>query len=82
MHFFFLCINFYFVDDHCQYWLNEADETLTSPNYGVNDIGYKTEYDHNLNCTWILTADPEFYITLEIQHFEVSYYNHANENYF
>ena len=50
-------INFYFIDDHCQYWLNKTDGTLTSPNFGVNDLGNYQVYDHNLNCIWILNAD-------------------------
>ena len=74
--------HFYLIDDHCQYWLNKADGTLTSPNYGVNDLGYNTYYIHNLNCTWILTADQGFYITLEIQYFRVNDNNHTNEIYF
>ena len=45
--------------------------TLTSPNY----LSKSTQnYDHNLNCTWILNADPGFYITLEIEDFMVNNY--------
>ena len=62
--------------------MNKADGTLTSPNFGVNDLGNDQFYDHNLNCTWILTADQGYYITLEIQHFEVNNNNDANEIYF
>ena len=76
------CITSYFIDDHCQYWLNEVDRTLTSPNYGVNDLEYEVNYDHNLNCTWLLTAGQEFYITLEILFFEVYYDNHTNNTNF
>ena len=75
------CINFYFIDDHCQYWLNKTDGTLTSPNFGATAIanyelydygpGYKV-YDHNLNCTWILNADQGYYIILEIDYFKVN----------
>ena len=67
------CINFDFIDDHCQYWLNKADGTLTSPNFGSNDLGYHQFYDHNLNCTWILNADQGFYITIEIVNFDVNH---------
>ena len=67
---------FYFIDDHCQYWLNKADGTLTSPNLGVNDLGYIMTYygyyDNNLNCTWILNADQGYYIILEIDYFKVN----------
>ena len=72
MHIFSDCINFSFIDDHCQYWLNKADGTLTSPNYGVNDLGYIQRYDQNLNCTWIVNADQESYITIEIESFNVN----------
>ena len=62
------------IDDHCQYWLNKTDGILTSPNLGVlTHFGYYTgNYDHNLNCTWILNADQGYYITLEIDYFEVN----------
>ena len=81
MHNSFQCINFYFIDDHCQYWLNKADGTLTSPNFGKNAIGYSGKYDYNLNCTWILNADQGFYITLEIDDFMVNN-NDTNDIYF
>ena len=66
------CINFYFIDDHCQYWLNKANGTLKSPNFGINDLGNNYRYEHDLNCTWILSADQGHYITLEIEHFSVN----------
>ena len=62
----------YSLDNHCQYWLNKADGTLTSPNFGVNDLGYYKWGDHNLNCTWVLNADQGYYITLEIEHYHVN----------
>ena len=65
------CINFNFKDDHCQYWLNKADGILTSPNFGTNH-GFHYSYDLNLNCTWILDTDSEYYITLEIEFFMVN----------
>ena len=62
---------FYSIDDHCQYWLNKADGILRSPNFGANDkLDYY--YDCNLNCTWILDTDSEYYITLEIEYFRVN----------
>ena len=65
-------IDLYFIDDHCQHWLNKADGTVTSPKYGVNDLGYVQRYDHDLNCTWILNTDQESYITIEIESFNVN----------
>ena len=53
--------------------MNEADGTLTSPNFGVNDLGYYQNYDHDLNCTWILNAAQGYYITLEIEFFMVNH---------
>ena len=62
---------FQFQDDQCQYWLNKADGILRSPNFGANDkLDYY--YDCNLNCTWILDTDSEYYITLEIEYFMVN----------
>ena len=74
-------MNFCFIDDYCQYWLNKADGTLTSPNFGVNDLGEYKNYDHNLNCTWILNTDHGYYITLEIEFFDVNN-NDTNDIYF
>ena len=67
-------IDLYFIDDHCQHWLNKADGTVTSPNFDVNvDSWHDHNWpDHNLNCTWILNADEGYYITLEIEYFEVN----------
>ena len=48
-------IYFCFIDDHCQYWLNETAGTLISPNYYFN-----------LNCTWNINADQGFYINLDV----------------
>ena len=70
------CINFYFIDDQCQYWLNKTDGTLTSPFFGKNAIGNQQRYDNNLNCTWIINADQGFYITLDIEYFEVNDNDH------
>ena len=64
--------DFYFIDDHCQYWLNETSGTLTSPNFYVYSWGLGHYYDHNLNCSWILNADQGFYITVEIVYFVVN----------
>ena len=80
MHIFSQYINFYFIDDPCQYWLNKADGTLTSPNFILNDELYYPSYDHNLNCTWLLNADQGFYITFEINYFIVN--NDTNDIYF
>ena len=46
--------------------------TLTSPNY-LSESDDQV-YHHNLNCTWILNANPGFYISLEIEDFVVNNY--------
>ena len=56
--------------------MNKADGTLTSPNFGVNDLGNFQYYDINLNCTWIIDADQEYHINLEIDYFQVNNHNH------
>ena len=80
-HSFSQCINFCFIDDHCQYWLNKVDGTLKSPNHGKNALGNYQNYNHNLNCTWIINADQGLYITLEIDYFRVNN-NDTNDIYF
>ena len=57
-----------FLAEKCQYWLNETAQTLTSPNYNFG-IG---KYDHNLECTWIISADIGSYVTLYIHEFYVN----------
>ena len=63
------CINYYFIDEHCQYWLNKEDGTLTSPNYGRdNNFFGPANYKYHgpdINCTWILNAEQGKVITLE-----------------
>ena len=61
--------------------MNKADGTLTSTNFGQNNFGYYHLYDHNVNCTWILNADQEYYITLDIEYFQVND-NDTNDIYF
>ena len=51
--------------------MNKADGRLTSPNFGVNDLGNYKLYDYNVNCTWVLNADQGYYITLEIDYLRV-----------
>ena len=46
--------------------------TLTSPNY-LSESDDQV-YNHNLNCTWILIANPGFYISLDIEDFGVNNY--------
>ena len=63
--------------------MNKADGRLTSPNFGFNDLDkLQYLYDDNLNCTWILNADEGYYITLEIEYFEVNNNNDINDIYF
>ena len=87
----YVCSQFvilYFVDDYCQYWLNKTAGTLTSPNFGINNVGGRREYNDNLNCTWTLTTNHGFYITLEIDYFwvnnnknNINFYNFSNKFY-
>ena len=59
---------FYPIDAECQYWLNETSGLLTSPYFGS-----KQQYYHNLNCTWLLTAEPGSYINIQIDSFKVKH---------
>ena len=57
----------YYIDDHCQFWINETARVLTSPYFD----GIDQRYGHNLNCIWTLNAKEGFYINLEIDYFKV-----------
>ena len=55
-------------EDPCQDWLDLVNKKLTSPKY-------PEYYDTNTNCTWELTADKGYYISLEFEHISVSHKN-------
>ena len=52
-------------EDPCQDWLDLVNKKLTSPNYP--DV-----YDPNTRCTWNLSADKGYYISLDIEIIDVS----------
>ena len=56
------------IDNHCQFWLDETAQVLTSPYHNVN---LYQRYGHNLNCIWTLKATEGFHINLEIDYFRV-----------
>ena len=58
----------YYLDDKCQFWLNDSAKILTSPYFdGINQ-----RYSHNLNCTWMLKAEKGFYVNFEMEYFLVN----------
>ena len=57
----------YYLDDKCQYWLDDSAKVLTSPYFG----GDNQRYYNNLNCTWMLKAEQGSYVNFEIVYFMV-----------
>ena len=65
---FFLSIQFTpFQNDMCQSCLDMEQKTLKSPNYPKS-------YGNNVTCYWIITAQHGYHITLELQDFNVKYF--------
>ena len=52
--------------DKCQYWLDLENHQLTSPYYPI-------PYDHNMLCEWHIATEEHFYISFNIQEFEVRF---------
>ena len=56
-----------FQNDMCQSCLDMEQKTLKSPNYPKS-------YGNNVTCYWIITAQHGYHITLELQEFNVKYF--------
>ena len=56
-----------FQNDMCQSCLDMEQKTLKSPNYPKS-------YGNNVTCYWIITAQHGYHITLELQDFNVKYF--------
>ena len=52
----------YYLDDKCQFWLDDSAKVLTSPYFDGND----QRYYNNLNCTWMLKAEQGYNVNFEI----------------
>ena len=50
----------------CESWLDMNKKTLKSPNYPQN-------YYNSNKCSWLITMDHDYYITLDISEFYVRY---------
>ena len=57
----------YYLDDICQFWLDDGSKVLTSPYFD----GIDQRYYHNLNCTWMLEVEQGSYIKFEIDNIMV-----------
>ena len=51
----------YYLDDKCQFWMDDSAKILTSPYF--DGIGQR--YYNNLNCTWLIKAEQGSYINFE-----------------
>ena len=56
-----------FQNDMCQSCLDIKQKILKSPNYPKS-------YGNNVTCYWIITAQHGYHITLELQDFNVKYF--------
>ena len=55
-----------FPNKECESWLNMQKKTLKSPNYPQT-------YDHSLKCSWLISVDHDYHLTLDVREFQVRY---------
>ena len=55
-----------FPNTECESWLDMNKKTLKSPNYPL------TYYNSN-KCSWLITVDHDYHITLDVNKFHVRY---------
>ena len=53
-------------DDVCQFWMNQDEMTLSSPNYP------KSYNADGVGCEWLISAPEGSIIALEFNYFDVS----------
>ena len=61
--------NIYFTpipNKECESWLDMTKKTFKSPNYPQT-------HDYSIKCSWLITVDHDYYITLDITKFHVRY---------
>ena len=50
----------------CESWLDMNKKTLKSPNYPQTD-------DHSIKCSWLISVDHDYHLTLDVREFHVRY---------
>ena len=55
-----------FPNKECESWFNTNKKILNSPNYPLT-------YYNNMKCSWLITIDYDYYITLDIAELHVRY---------
>ena len=61
--------NIYFTpipNKDCESWLDMNKKTFKSPNYPQT-------HDYSIKCSWLITVDHDYHITLDVSEFHVSY---------
>ena len=61
--------NIYFApipNKECESWLDMHKKTLKSPNYPQTD-------DHSIKCSWLISVDHDYHLTLDVSEFHVRY---------
>ena len=55
-----------FPNKECESWLDMHKKTLKSPNYPQTD-------DHSIKCSWLISVDHDYHLTLDVREFHVRY---------
>ena len=55
-----------FPNKECESWLDMNKKTLKSPNYPQTD-------DHSIKCSWLISVDHDYHLTLDVREFHVRY---------
>ena len=55
-----------FSNKECESWLDMNKETFKSPNYPQT-------YDYSIKCSWLITVDNDYQITLDVSEFKERY---------
>ena len=62
-------LNIYFTplpNKECESWLDMNKKTFKSPNYPQT-------HDYSIKCSWLITVDHDYHLTLDVTEFYVRY---------
>ena len=64
-----------FPNKECELWLDMNKKTFKSPNY-------PQRHDYSIKCSWLITVDHDYHITLNVSEFYVRYQIIVNSGFF